>query len=305
MKPSFVHLTGVLCLALGLGCDSTPFPERRVREVAGDSDEARNPGARPPLRVSVAAMLSPRETHSAYSELVMALGRALGERIELVQRRSYREVNDLLLDGHLDVALVCTGGYLELERRAPGAVEVLAVPVSGGGTTYESIVIVPATSPATELDELAGRRFAFTDELSLTGRAYLVHVLQARGEDVASYFGGVLYTRSHDRSVRAVANRMVDGAAVDGLVYDQMVRQMPELHAQTRVIHRSPPLGIPPVVASTRLSGSQRARLRAALLALPGDAGAAAAMERIGIERFVVPPPGLYDDARRIVEAAQ
>ena len=296
-------VTGFIIASGFLGCDSNRYVERVVPQVLATTSPSDDLRPAHELRVSVAAMLSPSQTHAAYSDLFRALGTRIGRRILLVQRRTYREVNDLLLDGQIDVALLCTGGYLEVERRSPGAVEVLAVPTSGGKATYQSLVIVPATSEVTTLDELRGRRFAFTDQLSLTGRAYIVHHLRAKGEDPGTFFDAPVLTQSHDRSVLAVANRLVEGAAVDSLVYEHMLRESPELRAQTRIIHRSPDFGIPPVVAATTLRVEVRQELRAALLALGSDPVAAAALRRIGLDGFAMPTPTLYDEARRVAEA--
>lgn len=255
------------------------------------------------LRVSVAAMLTPSDTYTSYSSLFERLGARLGVGIEFIQRRTYGEVNDLLLNGGLDLALVCTGGYLELRSRAPSQIEVLAVPERDGKTTYESLVIVPARSSAHDLAGLAGGRFAFTDELSLTGYSYAGKLLREMGVDPARFFGSTVLTRSHDRSVSAVAQRLVDGAAVDSLVYDDLVRRDPAISSAVRIIHRSPPFGIMPVVASTRLSPGVRARIRAALVGLDGDPEAATALRVLRVDRFVLPRPGLYDAAASVVEA--
>ncbi len=255
------------------------------------------------LRVSVAAMISPRDTYTSYSRLFERVGQRLGMSIEFVQRRTYAEVNELLLDGRLDAALVCTGGYLELRAQAPNQIEVLAVPVREGKSTYESLIIVPSSSSAARLADLAGRKFAFTDELSFSGYSYAAKLLRDMGEDPRRFFGSTSFTRSHDRSVNAVAQRLVDGAAVDSLIYEDLVRRDAALSTTTRVIHRSPPFGTMPVIASTRLPTETRARIRQVLLGLDRDPDTAAALQVVHIERFVVPPPGLYDAAATVVEA--
>ncbi len=282
----------------------TPYPEVEVDLSAAGLDGANRP--RVPreevLRLSVAAMLSPRSTYVDYARLFTKVGKLLGLETKLVQRRTYREVNDLIAAGEIDAALLCTGGYLELARRAPGAVEVVAVPVVGGKTTYRSLVIVPAGSKAARIDDLAGKRFAFTDELSLSGRLYIVHRLGQDGNDPARFFGSAIFTHSHDRSIEAVASGLVDGAAVDSLVYDYWTRQEPARALAMRVIHESPPFGTMPVVVSTRLPGRTRTRLRNVLLSLHEDPEALAAMRAIHFERFIVPEAGLFDSAAHVLE---
>jgi phosphonate transport system substrate-binding protein len=290
-----------------ISCDSTRYREAEVRldaePVAGTaSSAARRARA---LRFSVAAVQSPRDTYAAYSRLFGRMGSRLGLEIEFVQRRTYREVNDLLAAGELDAAFVCTGGYLDLRRRAPGGVEVLAVPTIDGSPTYRSLVVAAAGSPIQGLEDLAGRRFAFTDELSFSGRAYVVRWLRDRGRDPERFFASTIFTRSHDRSLAAVAAGIADGAAVHSAVYDLVVEHDPTLAGRLRVVHRSPPFGSMPVVASTRLPAEERERLRRVLLGLADDPEGAEALRVLGIDGFVVPPPGLYATAERVVEGAR
>lgn len=294
-----------LVLATWLGCKASPYREVEIDSAAANGERL-FPAADPQrLRFSIAAMMAPRNTYAAYSRLFSRVSELLGIPIEIVQRRTYREVNDLLLDGHLDAGLLCTGGYLDLRSRVcatPAGVEVLAVPVINGKTTYQSLIIVPATSPAAAFLDLRGKRFAFTDELSLSGHAYAVHLLRNAHEDPARFFGDSILTHSHDQSIEAVASGLVDGAVVDSLVYESMIAENPERATKTRIIDRSAPLGMTPVVAAPSLSPAMRARLREILLELDRDPSAAAALRVTHIERFVVPPPGLYDSAAALLE---
>jgi phosphonate transport system substrate-binding protein len=290
-----------------LGCESTPYREVEVDLAAasGEQHSAKASSRYRDFHFSVAAMLSPRSTYYAYSQLLARVGELLGVEVEFVQRRTYREVNNLMLEGRIDAALLCTGGYLALLRQAPAGTEVIAVPVVGGKTTYQSFIIVPAASPAAVIQDLAGKRFAFTDELSLSGHAYAIHILRRLGQEPHRFFAQVMFTQSHDRSIDAVANGMADGAAVDSLVYENFTAQDPTRAAKIRVIDRSPPFGMIPVVAAPSLSKSMRSRLRDVLVSLHEDPAAAAALRVLRIERFVVPEPGLYDAAAAVMESVK
>jgi phosphonate transport system substrate-binding protein len=301
-RSSKLALTALASWAL-LACDGSPY-----RGVDLDTQTAAQPARALPasgkrLRVSVAAMLSPRDTYTSYSRLFERVGQRLGVEVELVQRRTYAEVNELLLTGRLDAALLCTGGYLELRAHAPSQFDVAAVPLRDGKATYESLIIVPASSGAKALGDLAGRKFAFTDELSFSGYAYAAKLLRDIGEEPRHFFGTVTFTRSHDRSVNAVAQHLMDGAAVDSLIYEDMVRRDPGLASATRIVHRSPPFGTMPVVVSTRLPPETRARIREVLLGLDRDPETAETLHVLHIDRFAIPPPGLYDAAALVVEA--
>jgi len=296
--------TVLLVVALGVACDRPRFREVELSLAPPPppADVGTQPGPSRALRFSVAAVESPRDTYSDYSRLFLHMGEKLGMPIEFVQRRTYREVNDLLASGALDAALVCTGGYLDLMRRGVAPVEVLAVPVVQGEQTYRSLVVVAASSPFRDVSDLAGKRFAYTDELSFSGRAWARRLVADRGFDPDRFFGSSIYTRSHDRSVAAVVQGLVDGAAVHGVVFARLVQADPALARQVRVIHQSPPFGAMPVVASPHLPSASRARLRQVLIDLADDPEGRAALQSIGVDRFAVPQPGLYDSAALVVE---
>lgn len=294
-------------LLLLAACDSARYREVEVSLAPASQPAPAEAGPvtlpERALRISVAAVESPRDTYPTYTQLLARVGERLGVPVEFVQRRTYREVNDLLAAGQLDAAILCTGGYLDLQQRLPGAVEVLAAPIVGGESTYRSLLVVPAESPAKSLADLAGRRFAFTDELSFTGRTWVMHRLRELGRDPETFFGGTTYTQSHDRSIAGIAAGIVDGAAVHSLVLEHMIARDPALAARVRVVERSPPFGMMPVVASTRIDARTRARLRDVLTTLDRDPVAALALRELGIERFAPPAPGLYESAVRVQAA--
>ena len=63
------------------------------------------------LRVAVAAMISPKETFVYYREMIDYLGRRLNRPVQLIQRKTYGEINELFLKGQIDLAYICTGPY--------------------------------------------------------------------------------------------------------------------------------------------------------------------------------------------------
>jgi phosphonate transport system substrate-binding protein len=299
------HLAGMLLTVVSAAsCDRSPYRSLKVeaRPVAPEAAASSSQTSPPVLRISVASIESPRDTFNTYRRLFDRVGEILGVEVEFVQRRTYREVNDLLIAGQIDAALLCTGGYLDVQRRAPGAVEAVAVPVIGGDESYRSVVIVPAGSKVQDLTELKGRKFAFTDELSFSGHLYVLRALRDRGLDPSAFFESSIYTGSHDRSVQAVAAGLVDGATVHGAVLEHMMAKDPSVGRHVRIVHRSPPLGGMPVVVSKRLPAATRGRIGATLIGLDSDPVGKAVLQVLRFDRFAAPSPGLYASAARMVE---
>lgn len=251
-----------------------------------------------PLRVAVAAIISPQGTVDSYTPLLDYLGQHLQRPVQLVQRRTYAEVNTLVQNGEVDLAFVCTSAYIAGEQAF--GMELLVAPQVKGETVYHSFLIVPADSPAQTMADLRGLAFAFTDPMSNTGRNYPTYLVQQLGDTPETFFGRTFYTYSHDDAIRAVANGVADGAAVDSLVYLYAVQREPALAEQTRVIHRSPPFGIPPVVVDPNMRPQLQAELETILLHMADDLTGQTALASAGIDRFVTIDDTAYDSARQL-----
>jgi phosphonate transport system substrate-binding protein len=252
-----------------------------------------------PLRVAVAAVISPQGTIESYTALLEYLGRKLQRPIELVQRRTYLEVNDLVQKGEVDVAFVCTSAYVAGHDLF--GMQLLAAPQVEGETVYYSLLIVPASSTAQSMADLKDKVFAFTDPISLSGRMYPTSLVQQLGSTPESFFSRTFFTYSHDDAIQAVANRVADGAAVDSLVYEFAIARNPSLAEKVRVIHRSPPFGIPPVVVGPSIRPQLMSDLQVSLLELHQDPEGRDALRAIGIDRFVLIDDNAYTDVRTLL----
>jgi phosphonate transport system substrate-binding protein len=251
-----------------------------------------------PLRVAVAAVISPKGTAESYQPFLDYLGRKLDRPVELVQRRTYAEINDLIERGEVDVAFVCSSAYVIGQRDF--GMQLLAAPQVNDETVYYSWLIVPADSPAQEMADLRGKTFAFTDPWSNTGRMYPTSLVKALGETPETLFGRTFFTYSHDDAIRAVASGVAGGAAVDSLVYEFAVAREPRLGEQTKVIHRSTPFGIPPVVMSPQLRPQVQADLQNILLEMDNDPDGRQALQSLDIDRFVLIEDTAYDSVRNL-----
>lgn len=251
-----------------------------------------------PLRVAVAAVVSPRGNLESYTPLLNYLADKLGRPVEMVQRRTYQEINDLLRDGQVDVAFVCTSAYVAGKRDF--GMQLLVAPQVAGATVYYSYLIVPADSLARTMADLRDKVFAFTDPMSLSGRVYPTSLVQTLGAEPEAFFSRVFFTYSHDNAIYAVADGLADGAAVDSLVYDFAVARDPALASKVKVIHRSPPFGIPPVVVGPDIRPQLRAQLYDLLIGLPADPAGPAILAALGFDRFVPIGDDAYESARRL-----
>lgn len=252
-----------------------------------------------PLRVAVAAVISPKGTVQSYAPLLLYLEEKLNRPVVLVQRKTYMEVNDLIEHGEVDVAFVCTSAYVE--GHDTFGMELLAAPQVNGGTVYNSVLIVPTSSAAKSMSDMRGKVFAFTDPISLSGRMYPTYLVHELGFTSEEFFARTFFTYSHDEAIRAVASGVADGAAVDSLVYEFAIARDPSLADKVRVIHRSPDFGIPPVVVSPFTRPQVKMDLQTLLLEMSNDPAAKDAMASIGVEDFVLIDDSAYDGVRELL----
>ena len=242
-----------LFLAFLLGCQAeTEYKRVDFSVVLPVAHPQSKPGDQKILRVAVAAMISPKETFIYYREMLDYLGRQSGHSVQLIQRKTYDEVNALFPKGEVDLAFICTGPYAA--SRDKYGFEAMATPQVRGQPFYQSYLIVPKDSPHQKLEDLKGRVFAFTDPDSNTGAMVPRFWLAEAGETPESFFSKTIFTYSHDNSIMAVAKGLVDAAAVDGHQWEYFERFSPAHSSRTRVIRKSQPFGSPPLVASARLT---------------------------------------------------
>ncbi|NOZ72502.1 MAG: phosphate/phosphite/phosphonate ABC transporter substrate-binding protein [Chloroflexi bacterium] len=279
--------------------DALPYVDLTIRQPL----PAAAPSQIVPLRIAVAAIISPQGNVESYADLGTYVGDRLRRPVELVQRRTYAEINELVANNTVDVAFVCTSAYVDGHDKF--GMELLAAPQINGESVYYSELIVPSDSPAQSMADLRGKSFAFTDPMSFSGRVYPTYLVKKLGFVPEEFFSNVFFTYSHDRAIESVAAGIADGAAVDSLVLNYLFRQNPELRQRIKIISRSPAFGIPPVVAPPGLPPQQKAQLQEILLTMHEDPVGKEILSALGIDRFVPIKDQAYGGARQLIYEAE
>lgn len=252
-----------------------------------------------PLRVAVAAMISPKETFVYYREIIDYIGTKLNRETLLVQRKTYGEVNELLSRNGIDLAFICSGPYVMGSDTA--GFSAIATPVLHGKPMYQSYLIVYKDSPFRTMEDLKGKTFAFTDPDSNSGSLvprYWLKQLHTRPED---FFRSITYTYSHDNAIMAVAKQLVDAAAVDGHYWEYYQQRNPYYSGKTRVIKQSEPFGSPPIVVSNALAPDLKNALASIMLHMHEDPDGSRILAGLMIDRFEKPRAEWYAPIRTMV----
>ena len=253
------------------------------------------------IRIGVASMITPVDTVKYYQEIIDYIGGRVGVPVQMVHRRTYDEMDRLLERGEVKIAFICSAPYVK--DREKFGVELLVAPSVNGSPKYHSYVIVHNDSPIKAFPELKGKAFAFTDPKSNSGKIYPTYLLKTMGFTPEGFFGRFQYSYSHNKSVEMVAKKIVDGAAVESIVYEYMLKTGSPYARQTKIIKRSPPYGIPPVVVTRNIDPMLKKKVKDAFLAMQKTPKGKAILDAMMIDGFVEVPDKNYDGIREMDRA--
>ncbi|MDR4989055.1 MAG: PhnD/SsuA/transferrin family substrate-binding protein [Bacteroidales bacterium] len=291
-----LFVTAILSLFLFAACHSprhdtydVDFSEGAAAAVSSEPDTTS-------IRVAIATVISPRESFVYYQELFTALGEHLDRRVEFKQRSSYEEVNELLAQNLVDMAFVCSGAYIQ----GADHMELMFVPVVNGLTYYRGYVIAHKNSEVHSFEDFKGLSFTFSDPMCFTGNLFVDLRLLQLGVSADDFFGEIVYSLSHDQSIQMVSRNMIDGAAVNGLIFDYMARYHPEYVESLKIIEKTPQGGIPPVVNSLLMPRELRREIQVFFTDMHNHDETRLILDKILVDRFVLAGDTLYDGLREI-----
>ncbi|HBV87103.1 MAG TPA: phosphate/phosphite/phosphonate ABC transporter substrate-binding protein [Desulfosporosinus sp.] len=262
-----------------------------IKEPPKDLEQVKNLEI---LRVAVASVISPMENVNQYEDLLNLLGERVQKQVQMVQRQNYTDTNSLIESGNVQVAFICSGALLGKDKEEQ-AERIIVTPEIAGSATYRSYIIVPSHSSAHFLSDLKGKTFAYMDPLSFSGHIAPQYMIKKAGYNPATFFEKTIYTYSHDNSIKAVSEGVVQGAAVDSLIYDLTISRRPELMDKIKIIDQSEEVGNPPVVVSSHTDPKLRALIKNVLLTLHLDEEGRKALKVLKFDRFIHPNLTLYD----------
>ncbi|MDZ7714129.1 MAG: PhnD/SsuA/transferrin family substrate-binding protein [Rhodovibrio sp.] len=138
---------------------------------------------------------------------------------------------------------------------------------------------------------------------SHSGWIALRAALADRGMAPDRALAGIVWTGGHRASVRAVADREADVAAVDCVTHALLAAHAPDALAGTRVLAGTPTAPGLPLVAGPHVDPATRARVRSALWGALSDPDLTDCRRVLRIVGLRVLPKGAYDRIRELAAA--
>jgi phosphonate transport system substrate-binding protein len=180
---------------------------------------------------------------------------------------------------------------------------VYAAPRYMDRPVYFSDVMVRRDSAYGRFEDLRGARWAYNNLGSHSGYEVVRYALARRGLN-GDFFGSLICSGAHQRSMEMIASGEIDASAIDTTVFDAVRETAPELCAQLRTIDVLGPSSQPPWVIGARVPAALRQALRAALVGMNTEEKGRAILRRHGLARFARVSDVDYDDIRGMLALA-
>ncbi|MGH6932614.1 MAG: phosphate/phosphite/phosphonate ABC transporter substrate-binding protein, partial [Dongiaceae bacterium] len=149
-----------------------------------------------------------------------------------------------------------------------GQVALVATPCYSAprcaGADYLSVVVVQSGNRASEIRQLRGARCAINGRESHSGYSAL-RALVAPHAEGGRFFGDVVASGGHGKSIELVASGQADVAAVDCVTFALLSRHRPAAVANVRVLCQTPSAPNLPFITRRSADDDLPKRLRAGL----------------------------------------
>jgi ABC-type phosphate/phosphonate transport system substrate-binding protein len=234
-----------------------------------------------------------------WRELFLQLARRARMPLQIVDHPAPASIAELWARSDKAAVFMCGLPY----SRATPQPQLLAAPVPSapefrGQPLYWSEFVVATASAHRSLEDTFGGRIAFTSPESQSGFAAPLRHLREASDGTPPYREVIAPQITPQGALAAVAEGRADIAAIDAYSLQLLRRFAPELAARVRVVARTEPRPIPPLVASQPFQP-----LTDAFLAAHQDPALHSLLADLRLSRFVQPEAAAYRQLQQEFEA--
>ena len=202
-----------------------------------------------------------------WAPFVEYLSAQVGREIELSIGADYAAVVEAVKYGHADIAACGASGYAMASQEVD--IEVLAAEVmaSTREPSYRSYIITLPDSGITELADLNGASFAFTDIGSTSGYLMPSYILAKNDITIGEeFFGGAQFV-----VVESVLNGMVDAGSIAEQYYRQGINEDVFVEGDLVILNISDPIPGTATWVRQDMPTDLKAKITSALVNVPKE----------------------------------
>ncbi|CCK81363.1 phosphate/phosphite/phosphonate ABC transporter substrate-binding protein [Desulfobacula toluolica] len=238
---------------------------------AFESSDADNT-TKTPLSFSLIPKKNIDQQISNLAPLFQLLEEKLYRPIKIIRPHSYQAVIEGILSHTIDFAILGPASYAKARARDNRVDAFASFTTKKGFTTpqgsyYHSILFTLRHTGCDTIEKLKGKKIALTDPASTSG-AIIPNMVFSKhiGQPLQTFFGTHVYTGSHDRSIKAIANGFVDAAFVASVRIDEAVQKKLIPPDQIVILWRSNPIHYDPFVFGGSVNEPLRTQLKNIIL---------------------------------------
>ncbi len=208
-----------------------------------------------------AAVLAP-----AYQPLADALGASLNCTVELNITTNYTAEIEAMRNGKLDIAEFGPLAYVFAQKLANAELVATFSDANGQPATYYASIVTWPGSGITDISQLGGHSFAYSDPASTSGHLYPAFGLKSNGIDPDTGVQGV-FAGSHTASFEALRNHKVDAGELNSDRIKTATTAGEYSPDQFITLWQSAPIPQDPITIRSDLPAGTKSRIREALTA--------------------------------------
>jgi phosphonate transport system substrate-binding protein len=247
-----------------------------------------------PLRLGITSSLSIRDAFECYRPLLEYLQCKLEIPVEMVLREEPWEIDDLLRQGTIDGALISPRSYVK--NRMQSELELLVAPQINGEPAYYAYIILLKNSEISDLFGLLGKRIASGALKSMAGEfAPLGKIEEKISIKPEKFFGAIHYMRGLDEGLSLIASGQVDSAYIDSIAYDYAVKRKLPYASETRILLKSSPIAVPPLVVKKGMDSALKSKLKEIFLTMHANSEGKRILDDLDFDKFIVPNKSIYN----------
>lgn len=250
-----------------------------------------------------------RNTHAVTAAIADYLAQQLNLETRFVIEPPWEECLQHVLAGRIQIGWMCGYPYVQSTAVPQPEIELLAMPVFAGARyenrpVYFSDVVVRRDSNINQFGDLRGATWAYNEVGSQSGYHVVRYKLAQIGENGA-FFGRIVPSGAHLRSLQMVLDGDADGAAIDSTVLDMALRENPTLAEQICIIETLGPSPIPPWVIHKSVPEPLRQATRQTLTQMHLSPAGQEVLALGRMARFATAVDARYDPIRQMIHTAQ
>lgn len=173
------------------------------------------------LRFGVIPVAGSSSMEENFGTLTNYLTKTLGVKVKMQLAGDYTGIITGMEHKHIDFAYFGPKSYVEAAKRANAEAVAVEVDAESGLPGYKGIIISKKGSGLKSLEDIKGKKWAFTSSQSTSGTLVPTVMFSKKGIDPQKYFSNVLYSGGHEASILSVKAGKVDAASTNNLDFNR------------------------------------------------------------------------------------